>query len=197
VTRTNSFFNIQLKILYQDQPHECCYYIGLYILFYWFWLWQLAAGRILKFACCWGGWGEHSCSRALRQFTQWSWIKHLTFWLKRRTLYYWATAAPYYILTHFNGFSQSSFIKPYFKVLTFLNVAISVKAIWTWSTSAKCMRQRKRKENIIMEQCQSIIKCAVIQMTFGHGPKVLYIKWSKGPSSGQFYAAATETLLLA
>jgi len=38
-------------------------------------------------------------------------------------------------------------------------------------------------------------KCAVIQRTFG--PKVLYTKWSKGPSSGHFYAAATETLSLA
>jgi len=118
--------------------------------------------------------------------------------VERRTLYHWAPADPYYILTHFNGFSQSSFIKPYVKVFTFLNVAISVKVIWTWPTSAKRMRQRiKRKEYILTEHFRSIIKCAVIKMTVGRGPKVLYIKWSKGPPSGQFYAAATETLLLA
>jgi len=33
-------------------------------------------------------------------------------------------------------------------------------------------------------------------MTFGHGPKALYVEWSKGPSPSHFYAAATETLLL-
>jgi len=40
-------------------------------------------------------------------------------------------------------------------------------------------------------------KWAIIQKTFGHGPMVLYVKWSKGPSSGNFYAAAIERLLLA
>jgi len=73
-----------------------------------------------------------------------------------------------------------------------------MKVIWTWSTSAKRMGQRrKRKEYIIMEHFQNTTKRAVIQRTFGHGPKALCIKWSKGPSSGHFYAAATETLLLA
>jgi len=43
----------------------------------------------------------------------------------------------------------------------------------------------------------NIVKQAIIQRTFGHGPKVLYAKWSKDPSYGHFYAAATETLLLA
>jgi len=45
-------------------------------------------------------------------------------------------------------------------------------------------------------QCYKI-KWATIQTTFRHGPKDLYGKWSKGPSSGHFYAAVTETLLLA
>jgi len=72
-----------------------------------------------------------------------------------------------------------------------------MKVLWTWSTSAKRMRQRrKRKEWIIMEPFHNIIKWTVIQRTFGHGPKAIYAKWSKGPSSGHFYAAATETLLL-
>jgi len=73
-----------------------------------------------------------------------------------------------------------------------------MKVIWTWSTSAKRMRQRKkRKEYIIMEHFQSIIKRAVVQRTFWHGPRALHIEWSKDPSSGHFYTAATETLLLA
>jgi len=72
-----------------------------------------------------------------------------------------------------------------------------MKVLWTWSTSAKRMIQRrKRKEWIIMEPFHNIIKWTVIQRTFGHGPKAIYAKWSKGPSSGHFYAAATETLLL-
>jgi len=70
--------------------------------------------------------------------------------------------------------------------------------LWTWSTSAKRMTQRrKRKEWIVIEPFCNIIKCAVIQRTFGHGPMVVYVKRFKGPSSGHFYAAAAETLLLA
>jgi len=48
-----------------------------------------------------------------------------------------------------------------------------------------------------MEPFCNIIKWAIIHRTFGHSPKVLYAKWSKGPSSGHFYAVTTETLLLA
>jgi len=60
------------------------------------------------------------------------------------------------------------------------------------------MRQRrKRKKWIIMEPFCNIIKLAIIQGIFGDGPMVLYVKWTKGPSSRHFYAAATETLLLA
>jgi len=81
--------------------------------------------------------------------------------------------------------------------LHFSNVATSMKVLWTWSTPAKCMKQRRKlKEWIIMEFFCNIIKWAIIQRTFGHGPMVLYVKWSKGPSSGHFYPAATETLLL-
>jgi len=48
-----------------------------------------------------------------------------------------------------------------------------------------------------MEPFCNIIKLAIIQGIFGDGPIVLYVKWTKGPSSRHFYAAATETLLLA
>ena len=48
-----------------------------------------------------------------------------------------------------------------------------------------------------MEPFCNITKWAIIKRTFGHGPKVIYVKWSKGPSSGHSYAAATEALLLA
>ena len=73
-----------------------------------------------------------------------------------------------------------------------------MKVLWTRSSSAKHTRQRmKRKEWTIKKPFCNIIKWAIIQKTFGHGPKVLYVKWSKGPSSGHFYAVATETLLLA
>jgi len=48
-----------------------------------------------------------------------------------------------------------------------------------------------------MEPFCNIIKLAIIQRIFGHGPKDLYVKWSKDPSPGHFYAAATERLLLA
>jgi len=47
-----------------------------------------------------------------------------------------------------------------------------------------------------MEPFYNIIKWANIRRTFGPGPNALYAKWSKGPSSGHFYAAATEALLL-
>jgi len=48
-----------------------------------------------------------------------------------------------------------------------------------------------------MEPFCNIIKWAIIQRTSGYGSRVLYAKWSKGPSPGHFYAAATEALLLA
>jgi len=58
------------------------------------------------------------------------------------------------------------------------------------------MRQRRKgKEWIIMELFCNIIKWVIIQRTFGHGPNVVYVRWSEGPSYGHFYAAATETLL--
>jgi len=73
-----------------------------------------------------------------------------------------------------------------------------MKVLWTWSTSAECMRQRRKfKEWIIMEPFYNIVIWAIIQRTFGHDLKVIYTKWSKGPSSGHFYAAATDTLLIA
>jgi len=105
----------------------------------------------------------------------------------------------YYISAHLNGFSQSGFInKLSVNVVTFLNVAMSMNVLWTWSTSAKHARQRiTRKQWIIKKSFCNIIKWAIIQRTFGHGPKVLYVKWSNGPSSGHFYADATETSLLA
>ena len=82
--------------------------------------------------------------------------------------------------------------------LHFLNVAISMKVLWTWSTSTKRIRQTRNCEEciFIMEPFCNIIKCAVIQRPSGHGPKVLYVKRSKGPSFGHFYAAAIETMLL-
>jgi len=48
-----------------------------------------------------------------------------------------------------------------------------------------------------MQTFRNIIKWAIIQRIFGHGPKDLYAKCSKRPSPGHFYAAGTETLLLA
>ena len=81
--------------------------------------------------------------------------------------------------------------------LHFLNVTILMKVFWTWSTSAKRMRQKENVRNRLLLNLFTILqKWTIIQRTFGHGPKDLYAKWSKGPSSGYFCAAATETLLL-
>jgi len=82
--------------------------------------------------------------------------------------------------------------------LHFLNVVIPMKVLWTRSTSAKHTRQKmKCKEWTIKKPFCNITRWTITQSTFGHDPKVLYVKWSKRPSSGHFYAAATETLLLA
>jgi len=48
-----------------------------------------------------------------------------------------------------------------------------MKVPWTWCTSAKRIRQRKkRKECIVMDPFCNIIKCAIMQRTFGHGSGV-------------------------
>jgi len=45
-------------------------------VFFQFWWRQATASQHLNYDSCRGGWGEHSSQRALRWFTQRSWIEH-------------------------------------------------------------------------------------------------------------------------
>jgi len=61
--------------------------------------------------------------------------------------------------------------------------------------SSKHLKQSEIVRNVL--NLEAFATCAVIQKTFGHGPKALYVKWSEGPVCGHCHSAATETSLLA